>query len=554
MLRRGWMLSMSLLCLLVSAQAMAQSAKGWPQPLSPLEAQEEADQDAAVLIGVEDYVFVPDVPGAATNVNDWYSYLRKTRQVPRQNMVLLRNQEATLEGIQDALNQALERVGPEGTLWFVFVGHGAPSATGDQGVLIGVDAQQNARSLYARSLPQKSLMSKIESGKQARSVVMLDACFSGRGTQGEPLVPGLQPLLPSSDAPAPESNKTIVLTAGRGEDFAGTLPGAGRPAFSYLMLGAMRGWADQNKDSVVTTTEALTYSREALRLTVKGRRQIPQQIQGDGAFSLSEGATEEGPDLDQIVLELDTLPPTVLGSMAPGTVFPPVYRDPVVEQSFFRLTAGFQWLPRTFLMGNSLSGDTTYGSTVELPSGSRGSSDLDWGQTDDVMQAYHFSGSLVAFKEGFGLTTTIGVTWSPDLENHVTVSGTEEQDPGEEDLEQLFAAGEKLRVRGVFLANMEIELHYRLRLADWALFAQTGLGFVSGSVTIVDEITTTDPDKPSIKDFEEPIGRDIFALSLPMRLGVEYNIYKTYGINMIYSYFLYPDAVQQFRMGVTFGF
>lgn len=50
---------------------------------------------------------------------------------------------------QSAHEKAAE-VEPGGTLWFVFVGHGAPSKDAKDGVLIGVDAQQRADSLYAR--------------------------------------------------------------------------------------------------------------------------------------------------------------------------------------------------------------------------------------------------------------------------------------------------------------------------------------------------------------------------------------------------------------------
>jgi len=57
------------------------------------------------------------------------------------------------------------------------------------GVLVGFDAQQDADSLYARSLAQGELQSLFAKGAQARTVVLLDACFSGRAGGGAPLVP-----------------------------------------------------------------------------------------------------------------------------------------------------------------------------------------------------------------------------------------------------------------------------------------------------------------------------------------------------------------------------
>jgi hypothetical protein len=48
-----------------------------------------------------------------------------------------------------------------------------------------------------------------------------------------------------------------VLSAGKGDQFAGPLPGLGRPAFSWLVLGALRGWGDADRDGTVTAREAV---------------------------------------------------------------------------------------------------------------------------------------------------------------------------------------------------------------------------------------------------------------------------------------------------------
>ena len=71
------------------------------------------------------------------------------------------------------------RVKPGGTLWIVFIGHGAPSRGGDDGVLVGWDAQQDADSLYARSLPKKALLGLVAGGEMTAGVTMhLAECCS----------------------------------------------------------------------------------------------------------------------------------------------------------------------------------------------------------------------------------------------------------------------------------------------------------------------------------------------------------------------------------------
>src|SRR5690606_17022090 len=100
-----------------------------------------------------------------------------------------------------------------------------------------------------------------------RAVVVLDACFSGSSARGA-LMTGLQPVIPTHALPT--AVKTTVLTAGAADEFAGPLPGAGRPAFSYLVLGALTGWGDGDAAGRVTASEAVAYAHDAIAATVKG--------------------------------------------------------------------------------------------------------------------------------------------------------------------------------------------------------------------------------------------------------------------------------------------
>ncbi|MBI5211052.1 MAG: caspase family protein [Elusimicrobia bacterium] len=268
----------------------------WPDLSTPAPDQGGGEPDAAVVVGIEKYPFVAPVPGAAQNADDWHLYLTKTRKIPAGRVKLLRDSEATLEDMRDAASWAASTVKPGGTLWFVFIGHGAPHRDGKEGVLIGVDAQQRAESLYNRSLRQSELQDLLSKGQQAQAVVVLDACFSGRTSEGKELIKGLQPLLVAAQ---PSWGRAAVFTAGRSDQFAGPLPGAQRPAFSYLLLGALRGWADSDKDGSVTAPEALAFTQDALQTLLKDRRQTPELF-GGLAAPLARPAHEPGPDLGAI--------------------------------------------------------------------------------------------------------------------------------------------------------------------------------------------------------------------------------------------------------------
>ena len=160
---------------------------------------------------------------------------------------------------------------------------------------------------YSRSVAQTEILEALGTGSQALTVAIVDACFSGRdrGT-GQALAEGLQPLVPLS-MHALDDDRLLLLSAGRGDQFAGSLPGLGRPAFSYLILGALRGWADRhsesgNRDGRVTPREAVEYSSRAMQALVKGRVQEPQIAGRLLEEPLVAGAMEDGPNLLALAL------------------------------------------------------------------------------------------------------------------------------------------------------------------------------------------------------------------------------------------------------------
>jgi formylglycine-generating enzyme required for sulfatase activity len=295
---RGFVAAGWVIAILLVLPARAGDA-GWPDLTRPPSAQGGGGGDAALLVGIEDYWQLPDITGAEQNVRDWYRYLTTTLEVSPSRITLLPNDEATVEEIRRFAAKRTEQVRSGGTMWFVFVGHGAPSQDGSDGILIGADAKRSATSVYSRSLTRTELMDILGQGRQERTVVVLDACFSGQSTGGEDLVEDLQAYVPSA-AVSPRADAT-VLSAGLANQFAGPLPGAGRPAFSYLVLGALRGWGDRDGNGAVTAQEAVDYAGEALDALVKDRSQTPE-LSGVGGRSVLSRGTERGPDLADLAL------------------------------------------------------------------------------------------------------------------------------------------------------------------------------------------------------------------------------------------------------------
>jgi hypothetical protein len=283
------------------ARARARRAIRWPDLSHAARRTGGGERDAAVIVGLEHYAHVPEIPRASDNAAAWFQYFVRTREVPVENVTLLLDEDGTREEILFASERAAERVGRRGTLWFVFIGHGAPAKDGSDGLLVGFDAQQKARSLEARSLMRSELLRVLERSKASHIEVLLDACFSGRVGSGDPLLAGLQPLVVTSEG-ATRDPRTALFTAARGNEYAGPLPGTGRPAFSYLALGGLRGWADGDEDGRVTNAELHAYVSRTMQALLHDRHQHPT-LEGPGDRAIARSAREKGPDLADLVLD-----------------------------------------------------------------------------------------------------------------------------------------------------------------------------------------------------------------------------------------------------------
>lgn len=290
--KRKSLLALCAVTILAVSQVWAQEL--WPDLSRPAPLVGGGEHDAGVVVGIESYGFVPPVPGAEANAKAWYDYLTRTRGATPANVKLLLGVDATREEMLEAVQSAAGKTGPRGSLWFIFVGHGVPSFDGKDGLLVGVDAQQKAASLQKRSLRRGELLAALNKSRAGTISVVLDACFSGRGPDGASIAPGLQPLVTVA-TPGRADSRMVVLTAAKGDQVAGALPGANRPAFSYLTLGALRGWAG-DEDRRVTAGAVWRYATEALEATLRGRNQTPDIIGKEGMV-LGASAGEKGPDL-----------------------------------------------------------------------------------------------------------------------------------------------------------------------------------------------------------------------------------------------------------------
>jgi len=248
-------------------------AAGLPDIDAPLKTGASAPGDAAVVVGLEHYYELPEVPYAERDARAFADYLLYTRGVPSDRIHNV--PKANREKILSAVQQAAEHAGSDGTVWVYFAGHGGASPDTGERMLMGIDVQPDLATFAARSVAVKEVREAATAGG-AKAVLVLDTCYTGQGRSGTELLPGKRFAVPTY---ATDSGPQVIeWSAASANQFSGPLDGAQHGAFTYAVLGALRGWADGQLDDVrdgqVTAEEAKLYVEEALR-SVGVRDQVP---------------------------------------------------------------------------------------------------------------------------------------------------------------------------------------------------------------------------------------------------------------------------------------
>ena len=275
--------------------AGAAAAAPLPDIDEPLRAGARAPGDTAVVVGIEDYTHIADVPWATRDAQAFYRLLVYTVGVPSARVRLL-DQGASHEMIRDALAGAAEQAGADGRVWFYFAGHGAASSRDGERMILGQDVRAEVSAFDSRGLTTAEIET-LAGARGSQVVMVLDTCYTGRDRAGSSLVEGGRFVVPSyATRSAP---RVVTWTAAGPNELAQPLDSVGHGAFTYFVVGAMRGWADGQLDGVrdgeVTLEEASLYVTDALASAQLGSQHPTVQADDADAWVLSASSKLEAP-------------------------------------------------------------------------------------------------------------------------------------------------------------------------------------------------------------------------------------------------------------------
>lgn len=192
-----------------------------------------ASKTFALVIANENYDNTGDVESALHDGRKFAEYCNKTFGLPEQNVTLLEN--ATLGqmyGAIDQLKRTVEAFNGEGDVILYYAGHGVPDEKTKDAYLLPIDCYPTS---VASSFPLNHLYSVLSEMSTRRTMVFMDACFSGVNRDGSALNSQARGVEIAAK-PVEAKGNMFVLTAATSAETALPYKEKNHGMFTYYLL------------------------------------------------------------------------------------------------------------------------------------------------------------------------------------------------------------------------------------------------------------------------------------------------------------------------------
>jgi len=223
----------------------------------------------AAVIGINEYQNTRKLRYAVNDAKEFHKLLIRHNKIPKENVTLLINQEATLANIRSSLGTQLKnKAGKEDMVIIYFAGHGAterdvmsPDGDGLEKYLLPYNADSN--DLYSSALPMREISHILHRIRSERIIFIADACYSGAGGGRTVSFFDLRASISDTFLDRIVSGKgTIILTASGANEVSEESEKLGHGVFTYYLLEGLKGKADTDNDNLITVDEVYRYVSE----------------------------------------------------------------------------------------------------------------------------------------------------------------------------------------------------------------------------------------------------------------------------------------------------
>lgn len=249
----------------------------------PAQNPTEAGNTYAVVVGISDYQdpAIPDLRFADKDAEAFAKFLRSKAggSLDEDHLKMLINSEATMAQFANALDWLWEvcKEGDQAIIYFSGHGDVEKKSLTQPGFLLCWDAPARvymAGGAFALPMLQE-VVSTLSVQNKAKVIVITDACRSG--TLAGSSVGGAQAT--ASNLAKQFANEIKIMSCQPNEySIEGEQWGGGRGAFSYHLLEALYGMADNNNDLWVTLQEVGRYLEDHVSNEVAPVSQVPMVV------------------------------------------------------------------------------------------------------------------------------------------------------------------------------------------------------------------------------------------------------------------------------------
>lgn len=237
----------------------------------------------AVVIGIENYLVAPKVPGALESARAMAAALR---ELGFDEVIELQDKDASSKRLMQVLNDYLPRkVGRQDRVVIFFAGNAGITQdfqSKELGYLVPWDAQVNNT---AKAITFDHLKEFSRRSASKHMLLLFDANIRGWEVTAPQQLSLEGRLSPEDDT---EKRAVQVLIAAEKEETVERIPGTS--PFVKALVAGLKGAADLNKNGWVMASELAAQVRRDVEAGTKGA-QHPQfvQLEGDGDVVLVEG-------------------------------------------------------------------------------------------------------------------------------------------------------------------------------------------------------------------------------------------------------------------------
>jgi hypothetical protein len=256
----------------------------FPKLIRPHQRGELNKNRVAIIIGIDNYKYVPSAQYAENDAREFYDYATNVLVIPPKQIRLLIGQDATRAAILKAFSNWLRGFSnnPDTEVFIFYSGHGLSEADGSDAYFIPVDGDPAL--LSDTAISRRRLLEDLEAINAKSSTLFLDTCYSGVNRNGESIISTQRPFVIVPSEWKGFSPGISVLSAASKNEISISLKEQKHGLFSYFLMRALSGEADNppygNGDGSLSLKEISDFIGPKVFRTAssRGQKQTPQLL------------------------------------------------------------------------------------------------------------------------------------------------------------------------------------------------------------------------------------------------------------------------------------